>query len=216
MLTKDHNRDSLLKLTKDQLFQICLDNNITVKKSTKKSLIIDDIIKIKEDRGCLQKKLVDDNPFHRSLPVLIITKILEYCWRISTSDRVTPLIAYEEALKLTLINKRFYGIVSRMFNNVKLSSTVTTSRMGELHKRLSSVWCPIKHIVKLQVEIPIFEQLMKQPSVHLTHMLSTVEKLFIYQDYKWGHITETSIKTFVTIATNLHSLSLYCTSVCVF
>ncbi|EFA84332.1 hypothetical protein PPL_03410 [Heterostelium album PN500] len=46
------------------------------------------------------------------------------------------------------------------------------------HSLQCSVWFPIKHIVKPQITIPVFEQLMKQPS-HLTHILSTVEKLHI-------------------------------------
>ncbi|EFA84329.1 hypothetical protein PPL_03407 [Heterostelium album PN500] len=205
--------DELSVLTKDQLFKICVDNNITVKKSSNKTSIVNHIINVKEERDRLQKKLVDDNPsnqFHRGhveykLPVLIITKILELTWRISTNNNHTPLLPYREALQLTLINKQFYGIISQMFNNVKIC--LVSSRIEEAQDRLSSVWCPIKHIVKLVVEIPIFERLMKQPSAHLTHNLSAVEKVEIYRETDSKLLSATSIKTFGTIATNLISLS---------
>ncbi|EFA84330.1 hypothetical protein PPL_03408 [Heterostelium album PN500] len=140
------------------------------------------------------------------LPVMIITKILELTWMISTYDQEFPLLSYKKALKLTLINKRFFGIVSKRFNNIKLLSHANSSMMDELHDRLTNVWCPIKHIFKLQVGIPVFEELMKQPSPHLTHMLSTVEKLHIHRETNCGPLTENSIKTFGTIDTNLHSL----------
>ncbi|EFA84346.1 hypothetical protein PPL_03424 [Heterostelium album PN500] len=151
------------------------------------------------------------NQFHRGhveykLPVLIITKILELTWMISTYDQEFPLLSYKKALKLRLINKRFFGIVSKMFNNLKLLSHANSSMMDELRDRLNSIFCPIKHIVKLLVGIPVFELLMKQPSPHLTHLLSTVEKLHIHRETNCGPLTENSIKTFGTIATNLHSL----------
>ncbi|EFA84333.1 hypothetical protein PPL_03411 [Heterostelium album PN500] len=218
----NYNRDELKKLKKDQLLKICLDNNITVKKSSNKTLIIDDIINIKGERDRLQKKLVDDNPsnqFHRGhveykLPILIITKILELTWMQATSDRITLISSYRQALQLTLINKQFFGIVSLMFNNVRLrskeKSRSSPSLIGkDLKDRLTSVWCPIKHIVKLKVGILIFEQLMKQNSAHLTHILSTVEKLNVVRETKIENIKENCLKTFVKIATNLRSLCLY-------
>ncbi|EFA84343.1 hypothetical protein PPL_03421 [Heterostelium album PN500] len=211
------NRDELIKLTKDQLFKICVDNNITVKKSSNKTTIIDDIIIIKEERDCLQKKLVDDNPsnqFHRGhveykLPVLILTKIFELTWMISTYDRRTLLITYRQALQLTLINKQLFGIVSEMFNKVQLRVIEKSKQIEDLYNRLTNVWCPIKHIVKLDIGIPIFEAFIKQPSVHLTHILSTVEKLHIHHETNCGRLKVTSIKTFGTIATNLRSLYLH-------
>ncbi|EFA84334.1 hypothetical protein PPL_03412 [Heterostelium album PN500] len=177
---------------------------------------MDEISNINEERDRVQKKLIDDNPsnqFHRGhveykLPVLIITKILEYSWRISTSNHINTALAYEEALQLTLINKQFFGIVRKMFNNVAL--LVKSSRMAVLHNRLNSVWCPIKHIVKLHVGAPILEKLTnQQQSVHLTHMLSTVEKLYIHYETHVGSLTVTSLKNFGTIATRLRSITLF-------
>ncbi|EFA84241.1 hypothetical protein PPL_03318 [Heterostelium album PN500] len=188
-------RDELIEFTKDKLFKICLDNNIKVSKSTNKSLIIDHIINFKEEKDRLQKKLIDDNPsnqFHRGhveykLPVMIITKILQLSWNISTSDRYSPLFSYREALKLTSINK--------------------SSEMVDHIDRLTSVWCPIKHIVKLMINTHMFEHLMKQQSAHLTHILSTVEKLHIHHEKGSGRLSMTSIQ-FLGITAKPRSLHL--------
>ncbi|EFA84242.1 hypothetical protein PPL_03319 [Heterostelium album PN500] len=211
-------RDELIEFTKDQLFKICVDNKIKVNKSSNKSLIIDHIINFKEEKDRLQKKLIDDNPsnqFHRGhveykLPVMIITKILRYCWDLSTWYRHSPLYSYREALKLTLINKQFFGVVSLMYTKVNLRSlsrhsffnviTFRSSPVAEQVDRLTSVWCPVKHIVKLMINTYMFEQLMKQKSAHLIHVLSTIEKLHIYHENNCRRLSAISIKALGIIA----------------
>ncbi|EFA84234.1 hypothetical protein PPL_03311 [Heterostelium album PN500] len=100
----------------------------------------------------------------------------------------------------TNINQQLFGVVSLMFNNVKLRALSKDPQIGYHLDRLTSVWCPIKHIVKLTVNMPIFEYLMKQQSAHLAHILSTVENLNILHDTNYKRLQLTSIKNFGIIA----------------
>ncbi|EFA84349.1 hypothetical protein PPL_03427 [Heterostelium album PN500] len=161
--------------------------------SAEKSLIIDDIINAKEERDHLQKKLIDDNPsnqFHRGhvqykLPVSITTDTNQQTilWYRQSDVRQCT------SLKFRVVEKYTIPYIGK-----------------EVQDRLNSTWCPIKHIVKLQIGVPILEHFIKQNSAHLNHILSTVEKLHIGYESKFKHIKETCIKTLVTITPNLRSL----------
>ncbi|EFA78665.1 oxalate/formate antiporter [Heterostelium album PN500] len=213
-------RNELSLLDRDQLYKFCSDNNVKQHHSTGIDMLLLQAIDIKEAQYQLQKKLVDDNPtikFHRGhveykLPVMIITKILRYCWQLST-NRHSPLFSYREALKLTQIDKQFFGIVGQMFNSVKLRIQAPKSEFRNATEReaqivrLTNAWCPIKHIVKIQCSTITFGYLMEVQSAHLQHILSTVEKISLYKESNLRVLKAKSISDIKFLA-NLQSLKL--------
>ncbi|EFA85184.1 hypothetical protein PPL_02184 [Heterostelium album PN500] len=226
-------------------------------KTASKPKLVDAIIVRREKDLNLQKILHDNNPslqFHRgyveyNLPALIIIKILQYYWKLST-NHTSPLYSYRDALVLTLINKQFFCVVNEMFISTKLiqkyidideieeagdrhpywhdvfyydyngrrryqskynpeyeySTDRVSIEFGYAH--LLKPWCPFKNIVKLKVSTTVMESLMRSTSsIHLQHVLSTVEKLNIVSDQK-GSITIQSVKSIGITMYNLRYLKL--------
>ncbi|EFA77962.1 hypothetical protein PPL_08607 [Heterostelium album PN500] len=188
------SRDDLELLKRDQLYQMCIANKIQVNKYSTKQYFLDAIIDRRNDNHILQQSLVENpaNNYHRG--------------------------HVENAIALTRVNKLFFGIVSQMFSNVVLLQTVLESKRFRYYRRwctsktlvdpnidrLINDWCPIKYIVKLQVNQTMFELLMKLDSVHMSHIFSTVEKFQI----DWNGVTsqKVSVTSFKKMAFTLSSL----------
>ncbi|EFA86395.1 hypothetical protein PPL_00187 [Heterostelium album PN500] len=194
------SKEELLKLRKDQLYQISIDKKLKVNKSLNKDSLVNAIIKHRDDQIRLQKTLFDDNPairFHRGhvdyrLPFLIISKIFQYYWMLCT-NHTSPFFSYRDALTITLVNKQLYGIVTTLFNSIFIKKK-NISKAIQLNifrdppiidnemNRLTRTWCPIKHIIKLHIDYKLLESLVNSTDILHTNLLISVEKLHITLD----------------------------------
>ncbi|EFA86396.1 hypothetical protein PPL_00188 [Heterostelium album PN500] len=220
------SKEELLKLRKDQLYQISIDKKLKVNKSLNKDSLVNAIIKHRDDQIRLQNTLFDDNPairFHRGhvdyrLPFLIISKIFQYYWMLCT-NHTSPFFSYRDALTITLVNKQLYGIVTTLFNSVFIKQMNINSGYLNLEPlinnellRLTRTWCPIKQITKLHIHNTMFEQFVNSTDILLNNLLTTIEKLHIYVNK--SSYRDINYLTFKSVASKMPNLrTLVCNNV---